>query len=57
MDSDGFRNLLDAPGPFASVYFEDSHAQGRRSGDRGIRDPQLRTDEAARKNCAQSLTA
>jgi hypothetical protein len=25
MDSDRFRRLLDAPGPFASVYFDDSH--------------------------------
>lgn len=25
MDSDRFRNLLDAPRPFASVYFDDSH--------------------------------
>lgn len=25
MDSDRFRKLLDAPGPFASVYFDDSH--------------------------------
>lgn len=25
MDSDRFRKLLTAPGPFASVYFEDSH--------------------------------
>lgn len=25
MDSERFRKLLDAPGPFASVYFDDSH--------------------------------
>jgi peptide chain release factor subunit 1 len=25
MDSDRFRKLLDSPGPFASVYFDDSH--------------------------------
>lgn len=25
MDSDRFRKLLDATGPFASVYFDDSH--------------------------------
>ncbi|BBY40365.1 hypothetical protein MMAN_44990 [Mycobacterium mantenii] len=25
MDSQRFRKLLDAPGPFASVYFDDSH--------------------------------
>jgi peptide chain release factor subunit 1 len=25
MDSDRFRRLLDSPGPFASVYFDDSH--------------------------------
>lgn len=25
MDSDRFRKLLDTPGPFASIYFEDSH--------------------------------
>lgn len=25
MESDRFRRLLDAPGPFASVYFDDSH--------------------------------
>ncbi|MGH3966579.1 MAG: hypothetical protein ACRDTV_00230, partial [Mycobacterium sp.] len=25
MDSQRFRKLLDAPGPFVSVYFDDSH--------------------------------
>ncbi|KZS67517.1 hypothetical protein LAUMK35_05646 [Mycobacterium pseudokansasii] len=25
MQSDRFRQLLDTPGPFASIYFEDSH--------------------------------
>ena len=25
MESDRFRQLLDAPGPFTSIYFEDSH--------------------------------
>ena len=25
MESERFRKLLDTPGPFASVYFEDSH--------------------------------
>jgi len=25
MDSERFRKLLDAPGPFASAYFDDSH--------------------------------
>jgi peptide chain release factor subunit 1 len=56
MESDRFRQLLDAPGPFASVYFDDSHDTHDAEAQLELKWRWVR-DELARQGAAESVIA